>query len=274
LRDDADHGAGDRRGLGLARPHLDAWLVTADLPRALSFWTDVVRLDVIEARPHEATLAVGGQRLRLAAPEPCPPRASGGLYAGTGYRVLSLVVDDLEALCDRIAARGRRVAPGIDLPGRWPIRFARDADGNMIELIGRPASARAEEVDRLQVGLTVADAARMRGFYARTLGLPEQPARPMGDGMTRYAFSVGHSTLKLWERPGPLPRLTGRPGDAVGIRAVVLTTADAGEASRLLDARGRRVHDPGLPAPDDLAWVQDPEGGWLAVAPPTFGDAG
>jgi catechol 2,3-dioxygenase-like lactoylglutathione lyase family enzyme len=180
--------------------------------------------------------------------------------------VLGLVVDDLDALCDRIQASGRRVAPGIDLPGSWPVRFARDADGNMLELIGRPEAAPRTHLDRLQVGLTVADAGRMRAFYGGALGLPEQPSRPMGDGMTRYAFAVGDSTLKLWSRPEPLPRLSGAPGLRRGIRGVSLAVASLEPARAELASRGvAPAADPGVPGAERAFWIEDPEGGWIEI---------
>jgi len=254
--------------LKLAHPHLDVLRVTGDLESAVCFWRDVTQLVVEEIAAGHATLRVGEQRLRLAAPHPAPPRAPGGLYAGAGYRVLGLIVDDLEAVCRRIAARGRRVTTAPDLPGRWPIRFARDADGNMLELIGRPASAPPLASDRLQVGLTVADATRIRRFYGETLALPEQAPAAMGGGMVRHAFSVGRSTLKLWARPEPLPRLSGPPGDAIGIRAVTLQVADPVAVRRALSARGVPVADDAhLSAAASSSWIADPEGNWIELRP-------
>lgn len=258
--------------LRLDPPHLDVGLVTGELSAAVDFYTRVAGAEPVEETgecgggERRVRLRLGGQHVELIAPATAPPRQPGGLYAGTGFRVLGLLVDDLDALCERVRAGGRRVAEGLDLPGRLRIRFVKDADGNMIELIGLPEPAGAALVDRIQLGLTVADAEASRRHYGGVLGLPEQRPVPMRDGMTRYAFDAGGSTIKLWQRPEPLPRLGGAPGDAVGIRCAIAWLRGASDAAAALAARGAHVVPaPALLGEETVACVVDPDGGHLAL---------
>lgn len=253
----------------LARPHADVLLLTADLAAALSLWRDRLGFPGVREDGGRAVVRVGAQSIHLFEPKPAPPRQPGGLYAGIGYRVLTLLLDDLDATCARLRAAGRRVADAPALPGRRPIRFARDADGNMLELIGWPADARRAGIDRLQIGSTVADPARTRRFYGEQLGLTEQPSRPMGDGMTRHAFSAGRSTIKFWSRPEDLPRLSGAPGAALGIRALCLPVERLDETLSELEARGVAISQASaLPEDPRVRWIQDPDGSWIALREP------
>jgi catechol 2,3-dioxygenase-like lactoylglutathione lyase family enzyme len=253
--------------LDLARPQLDVGLVTSDVAAASSFYTDVLGFEALPGP--RARLRFGAQHIELIAPRPAPARAPGGLSDGTGMRVLGLLIDDLDAVCARIRARGRRVAEGVDLPGRLRIRFARDADGNMLELIGLPEPAGTRLRDRIQIGLTVADAERSRAFYGGALGLPEQPALPMGEDMTRFAFSAGGTTLKLWQRPEPLPSFAGPPLDALGIRFVLATLRDAERTLLALRQRGLALETaPSGLAPGIAGCLVDPDGNWLVLTHP------
>lgn len=249
-----------------ARTHADVLVLCADLPVALDFWQGVFGFACARHGTQRASLKLGAQSLEFFAPEPPPPRHPGALYAGTGIRVLGVLLDDLDGVCARLAARGHRIASAPALPGSWPIRFVRDPEGNMLELIGLPDSRRAEALDRVQIGLTVADADRSRRFYGERLGLPEHPARPMGEGMTRHAFSVGDTTLKFWRRPEPLPNLAGPPGAALGLRAIRIVLAPGDDTL----ARARAWVEPqpiaaGLPDHAGSVWIRDPDDNWIEL---------
>jgi catechol 2,3-dioxygenase-like lactoylglutathione lyase family enzyme len=259
----ADDSPGSFR-LDPARPVLDIGLVTAERDEAIAFYREVLGFMPCGGAAHR--LRFGAQCIEWIQPEVTPPRQPSGLYDGTGYRVLGLLVDDLDAICERIEARGRRVAEGVDLPGRLRIRFAKDVDGNMLELIGLPEPAGPALRDRIQIGLTVADAARTRTFYARELGLPEHPDVPMGEGMTRYSVAVGGTTLKFWQRPVAPPRLGGTPLAAIGIRYTIASLTDAENTVAALTAHGLRVEPaPQALGPAVVACLVDPDDCWIAL---------
>lgn len=70
------------------------------------------------------------------------------------------------------------------------VGFLADPDGNQIELVGMPAEVDVAALDKVAVGLTVADAERSREFYGRVLGLAEdEPITPaMLNGAKEYRF--------------------------------------------------------------------------------------
>lgn len=185
-----------------SKKQMDVGLVTADAERARRFYGDVMELAEEEPVSIGGTVTqyrfrAGGQLVKLMDYPDKPKRRPSGLYDGIGYQVLAFFVDDLDALIDRIEANGGRVAPGVDLPGKLRIRFAKDADGNMLELLGLEEPGGDALKDRVQVGMTVADVENSRHFYGQVLGSSEHPSLPMRDDMTRYAFSSPH-TLKFW----------------------------------------------------------------------------
>jgi len=253
--------------------HLDVGLITGDAERARRFYADVMQLSEAES----ATCAGGGTRYRFRAGRQwlslyrmaaVPQRQPGGLYDGIGYRVLAFLVDDLDALCERIVAFGGHVAKGVDLPGRLSVRFAKDTDGNMLELLGLAEPGGDATEDRIQAGLTVADAERSRDFYGRILGWPEHPRHPMPDEMTRYAFSAGTSTLKFWSRKEMLPNLAGRPELHIGIRFVTVTVPDVARVREEATARGAPAcRDHAGLGGEHSAWISDPDGNWIELAP-------
>jgi catechol 2,3-dioxygenase-like lactoylglutathione lyase family enzyme len=179
-------------------------------------------------------------------------------------------VDDLDALIGRLEASGGRVARGVDLPGKLRIFFAKDADGNMLELIGAEASRDREPRDRMQIGLTVGDAERSRHFYGHVLGLPEDPSVPMPDRMTRYAFGVGSSTLKFWSRSESLPNLAGAIHERVGIRLITIWVCGLDELEKEIEARGADLVRSATPRPGARHFfVRDPDGNWIEFAEET-----
>jgi catechol 2,3-dioxygenase-like lactoylglutathione lyase family enzyme len=257
-----------------SKNQMDVGLVTADADRARRFYGDVMHLAEEAPRHIGGSVAqyrfrAGGQRVKLMDYPDKPQKQPSGLYDGIGYRVLAFFVDDLDALIVRIETNGGRVAPGVDLPGKLRIRFAKDADGNMLELLGLEQPGGEALQDRVQVGLTVADAENSRHFYGKVLGLAEHPSLPMRDDMTRYAFSAGRSTLKFWCRPEPLPNLAGAMNASVGIRYVTIWVRNMDALARELEARGANIVVPPMQLPDArICFVEDPDGNWIELAEP------
>lgn len=227
--------AGGARGFDLA--------LASAAPGALAeFYADVLGGAPCEdASPWSAERAVGFGRQVVAVRRAAESSRSSpkGIYDAIGLRVVALVVADVDAACERIEATGRRVAKGVDLPGHGPVRFARDPDGNTLELIGARGVVPTHP---LQVGLTVCDAAASCDFYERVLGLPAQPKAPISKGVTRHGFDVGSATLKLWQPLGDTGALPRAIRGAIGIDAVLLRGGDVARAAHALeDPDGNRI---------------------------------
>jgi len=255
----------------LARPDVGVGFVSANAAAAVDFYGEVLGFTtegaaVSDARGIVQAMRAGGNRVEIRELSAPPPSAAGGIYDAFGLRVLGVLVDDLDGVIDRIRARGRRVADARDLPGRLRITFAKDADGNMLELIGLPEPAGPELTSRLQIGLTVSDVEAARAFYGGVLGLPEQPPVPIQAGILRYAFSAGRSTIKLWRPPETKRSHAGPPEAAIGIRAIHFAVDDPESLRDVVESRGARLTamEGGLPG----FYAIDPDGNRLRFAPP------
>lgn len=113
-------------------------LVQEDLESARAFYVRVFELPVVYEDENSAVFRFGGTLVNLlrasvaseaVAPAEVAPRAA-------GQRVLfTLDVDDVDAMCERLAARGMRILSGpVDRP--WGIRTAsfEDPGGHLWEL--------------------------------------------------------------------------------------------------------------------------------------------
>ncbi len=258
----------------LVKPQLDIGLVTANAEKARSFYGEVFGLP--EEEPVESNggtqyrFRAGNQLVKLMDLPEKPPTNPSDMYAGIGYRVMAFLVDDLPALRERILATGRGATEPAIVLGKLAVSFAKDADGNMLELIGLPEPQGEALQDRVQIGLTVADVERSRHFYGEVLGLSEHPQMAMDGGLTRYAFSAGTTTIKFWSKGPDLERFAGPFPAAVGIRFVTFSVQNVDELARELKDRGARIPLP----PMDIAgrakifFAEDPDGNWIEFAEP------
>lgn len=221
---------------------LDLVLASADPAGLAGFYTEVLGGEPMRsASSWHAEAAVGfGDQAVAFRPAAEPARTSPkGIYEAIGWRVVALLVPDVDGVCARIEAGGRRVARGVDLPGRLSVRFARDPDGNTLELIGLDGPAPRQP---LQVGLTARDAEASCAFYEHELGLVPQPKAPISKGITRHGFGVGGTTLKLWQPLGDTAALPGPEPGQIGIEAVALRALGRDETARVLfDPDGCRL---------------------------------
>ncbi len=115
---------------------LHASLIVADTARALSFYGEVLGLEVNPARPDlgypGAWLTVGGQEIHLLE-LPNPDPVSGRPAHGGRDRHVAMAVTDFEGLVQRLEAAA--VPFTRSRSGRQAL-FCRDPDGNALEFIG------------------------------------------------------------------------------------------------------------------------------------------
>ena len=258
----------------LLKKQLDIGLVTADAQKARDFYGEVFGLPeeepVASSRGTQFRFRAGNQLIKLLDLPQKPPRYPSEMYAGIGYRVMAFFVDDLPALRERILATGRGVTKPTIVLGKLAISFAKDADGNMLELIGLPEPRGDTLQDRVQIGLTVADVEKSRHFYGEVLGLGEHPQMPMSEGLTRFAFSAGSTTIKFWSKGPGLARFAGPFPEAVGIRFVTFTVDDVDGLARELARRGARIAMPltDIAGRARIFFAEDPDGNWIEFAEP------
>lgn len=128
-------------GTRLAKPALDAGLVTAEAEPLLAFYTAVFGLERLEplVLPKIGTihkLAAGESVLRVMVPEEAPePDGAKAWDARAGIRYLTFEVEDVNAAVEAVRANGGRVAiePFELRPGRF-VAQVHDPEGNMLEV--------------------------------------------------------------------------------------------------------------------------------------------
>jgi catechol 2,3-dioxygenase-like lactoylglutathione lyase family enzyme len=262
----------------LSKQTLDVGLVTGDVARARTFYTEVMGLAELpdaprSGRPEHPRVMVGGHILELAAASAETERAAGGTGQAHGMRLLAFILDDLGSVLARFDAL-RVPYQRLPLPAELPfeVAFASDPDGNALELVGLRRPAGDAFGERLQIGLTVSDVARTKHFYTTLLGFPEQPEMQLPSSMgvvgdVRHAVTAGATTLKFWKIGRVLPTPTGAPERRTGIRVMRAWVADVDAVHAELVGRGVEIAVP----PRDLAetgrgmTIADPDGNWIEL---------
>ena len=131
-----------------------------------------------------------------------------------------------------------------------------DPDGQQVELVIVPG-ATAEQLARIEVGLTVADIERSRAFYRSFVGLEELP--PVDDerfGTRKYSYRHGATTISLRSFGKGLPADTGSGGIQYVVSDVEFVDALAKERQVTIDSplQGLRGFDL------RTIWLDDPDG--------------
>jgi glyoxylase I family protein len=264
----------------LSKQELDVGVATRDVDAAVSFYRDVLGFEALPRVSmgevgNMAPLRVGNHVIKLYAFSRAPEQVEGGTDKANGIRLLAFILDDLDAVLARFDAAGLTFSK-LELPDSSPLRvaFARDADGNALELVGLRTPAGDRLKTRMQVGLTVADVQRSRRFYGELLGLKEEPEMKLPASMgtvgnVRYGFLLGGTTIKFWSR-GELPTKTGAPARYTGLRLITAHVDDADAVHAELAGRGVEIKVP----PHDFQglarvfFVADPDGNWIEFASP------
>lgn len=121
---------------------LHTMLRVGDLERSLAFYTDVLGMRLLRRKDYPGgrfTLAfVGyGDERDHTVLELTHNWDTSSYEIGTGYGHIALGVDDIQATCEAMAAKGGRVVrpPGAMKHGTTVIAFVEDPDGYKVELI-------------------------------------------------------------------------------------------------------------------------------------------
>lgn len=127
---------------------LHTMLRVGDLERSLTFYTEVLGMRLLRRKDYpdgRFTLAfVGyGDESDTAVLELTHNWDTSSYEIGTGYGHIALGVEDIDATCEAMAAKGGRVVrpPGAMKHGTTVIAFVEDPDGYKVELIQRASRA-------------------------------------------------------------------------------------------------------------------------------------
>ncbi len=204
-----------------------------------------------------ARFQAGAQELKLTRRVGNRSYVGGGVRGATGLRLLTFFFSDEASLTASFVQRGlpEPVFDIVDGEGRRTA-LVLDPDGQPVELVIVP-SATAEQLARIEVGLTVADLARSRAYYRTFVGLEELP--PVEDrrfATRKYSYRHGATTISLRSFGPGLPADTG----SGGIQYVV---SDVEFVDALAKRRAVTIDQPlsGLRGFDlRTVWLDDPDG--------------
>ena len=127
-----------QQGVAWPGPIAAITLFVEDLAEAKRFYSDVFELPVVYEDANSAVFSFGATVINLLsateAPSLIAPAAAGGPDAGVRFQ-FTLAVDDVDAKCEELQARGVELLNGpVDRP--WGIRTAsfRDPGGHIWEI--------------------------------------------------------------------------------------------------------------------------------------------
>jgi catechol 2,3-dioxygenase-like lactoylglutathione lyase family enzyme len=204
-----------------------------------------------------ARFQAGAQELKLTRRVANKSYASGGTRAATGLRLITFFFADEAGLKARFAEHGLPAPEFKDYRGEGRrSALVHDPDGQDVELVIVPG-ATAEQLARIEVGLTVADVERSRAFYRQFVGLEElAPVEDERFGTRKYSYRHGATTISLRSFGKDLPADTG----SGGIQYVV---SNVEAVDVLAKERQVQIDQPLSPLRGfDLRtiWLNDPDG--------------
>ena len=253
--------------MDLLKPTLDVGIIVGDIDKAQAFYGTTLGLKLAGTLPmpdgntmYRYQAGTTTLKVRTA---PKPAKYPGAVRDAIGFRLLTLYVEDLPGIVKRWTDAGN-AAPTMMGDGKFT--FIADTDGNQIELVTAAAG-----VDRIAIGLTVADVERSRTFYREILALHEEKPEKLAllNGESKYTFVAGNSQIKFWKGTADhLPKHTGNITDAIGFRYFTFIVKDVDATAAQLKDRGAKI----VIAPVDfgkiarIMMIEDPDGNWIELA--------
>ena len=123
---------------------IDVGILVADLESSLGFYRDLIGLTAIAELPTSligkgrmVQLRHGESLIKLVElNEPPSSHSPAGISAAFGYRYITLLVTDLEAIFAKLVAANVAIAlPITQLPNGAEIAMVADPDGNIVEFV-------------------------------------------------------------------------------------------------------------------------------------------
>ena len=127
-----------------ARVAIDVGIVVADLERSLRFYRDLIGLAVVAeittsliGKGRMVQLRHGESLIKLLEMDEAPTsRSPKGIATVFGYRYVTLLVSDLEAIATKLERAGVAIAiPVTQLSNGTEIAMFEDPDGNIVEFV-------------------------------------------------------------------------------------------------------------------------------------------
>lgn len=123
-----------------AKDAMDLGVLVNDIGKSLEFYHNLLGLEFINettvwyGKIHR--LRYGNSDLKLVAPLEIPPKGAMGLEKQLGYRYITLMVENLDEICDvlkkndvKFALEKTQIRPGVEFA------MVEDPDGNIVEFL-------------------------------------------------------------------------------------------------------------------------------------------
>lgn len=110
------------------------WIVVADLPKAIEYYTKILGMKLLEHVPEygwaELQSVSQGARLGIAQAD-----SSQGMHAGKNA-VVTITVDDMDQARNHLIKKGATILGGIqEVPGHVKLQMLADPDGNHLQIV-------------------------------------------------------------------------------------------------------------------------------------------
>jgi catechol 2,3-dioxygenase-like lactoylglutathione lyase family enzyme len=255
--------------LGIARPEtkpiettrqmLDLTIVTNYPAKAKEFYGDILGLKALSSSGDTTHYQAGEGTIDLVAAAK-PLQAYPGFESGIGITGVALYLSDADRFANRMHDHGMPEPNFISSRPEAKIARVTDPDGNWVELIFLK-----EPVNQMGIILQVADEAKSRQFYGKTLGMPSAPPHGKPETGLLYAYTAGGSTVFVKGARKVTPVHTGAPADKAGFRSIRFPVKDVDALARSLKECGVSIpvapHDG--PHGTRTMYVADPDGNYL-----------
>lgn len=125
-----------------AKDAIDLGMIVGDIQASLHFYQTLLGLPKTEERPASTgtmhRLRFGNSDVKLIDPTTRPGAGPVGIDRQLGFRYLTFVVTNLDAICQRLAAEKIEFTrPKTQINPNTTIAMVKDPDGNIVEFVER-----------------------------------------------------------------------------------------------------------------------------------------
>jgi predicted enzyme related to lactoylglutathione lyase len=255
------------------KPTLDVGIIVSDIEKSKAFYGGVLGLrETAPMKLPDGTTMTryvsGTSTIKLRA-FPNADKHYAGNRAAIEIQLVTLYFTDVAPILKRWTDGGHaapKMTDGLTKGSKYG--FLADPDGNRIEIVGMPPEVDVVALDKIAIGLKVAEVERSRQFYGKLLGLTEEEPVTMAGGGKEYRFLAGKTEIKFWADPGDSMMVAGGITNILGIRYFTFLVKEVDSLAAEFKKRGayvvREPYDLGSIA--RIMMIADPDGNVIEFA--------
>lgn len=227
--------------MNITKPEMDVGLVTANIERAIKFYRDFLGLRMGRSLPlgngvTQHRFFIGKNLVKINEIEQVPPIHTAGLEKAVGVRELTLILDDLNVVRERLDVNniGLLEERGFTLETDQQSLTVKDFDQNTLKLTAASERAFDNPFSRIEIGLVVKNVHASLQFYQKILGfsLDKEMAaeackahEPVNDEV-KCVVKGGETLITLWQAEEGIPLETGDIYERTGLRYFTYAVRD------------------------------------------------